>query len=42
LQRVKHHIAGYDSLLAPRDRILTQQWPGEWPGVGVRVKVSSS
>ena len=26
----------------PRDEILTQQWHGEWPGVGVSVTVSSS
>jgi hypothetical protein len=25
----------------PREKILTQQWQGEWPGVGVKVMVSS-
>jgi hypothetical protein len=26
----------------PREKILTQQWQGECPGVGVSVMVSSS
>src|SRR5262249_27097620 len=26
----------------PRERILTQQWWGEWPGVGTSQNVSSS
>src|SRR5215831_7370291 len=44
LQGVVHEVADHDRVPAccPRERILTQQWWGEWPGVGTSQNVSSS
>ena len=35
-------VIGGVAACCPRERMLTQQWQGEWPGVGVNEMVSSS